>query len=127
MPVASRVSLVLGAVAGGLAVVLGAFGAHGLEGHVSPGRLGVWRTAVDYHFYHALALIATGLALQRLPEVPALRVSCALFVGGILTFSGSLYALVLTDTPWLGAVAPVGGIAFILAWAFFAWGVWRAR
>ena len=109
----------------GLGVGIGAFGAHGLKARLSPEMLGIYQTGVQYHFYHALGLVLVGLACFHLPESAALRASGWLMAAGVLLFSGSLYALALTGERWLGAVAPLGGTAFILAWSAFAWAVLR--
>lgn len=119
-----RFFFILGAVAAGLAVALGAFGAHGLERHVTPDRLETFKTGVLYHLLHALALLAAAWAATQWPG-GAVQWAGYLFAAGIVLFSGSLYLLVLTDTPWLGAVTPFGGVAFIVGWALLAWGVWR--
>lgn len=110
----------VGALAAGLAVAAGAFGAHGLEGRVSPERLATFETGVQYHLVHALALLFVGWAAT---QWPGWQVQGAgyLFIAGILIFSGSLYVLVLTDTLWLGAITPLGGIAFIVGWGLLAW------
>jgi len=104
----------------GLAVVLGAFGAHTLRGSVPDASLDVWETAVQYHFLHALALIAASLAGPHLSHARAALLAAPLFLAGIALFSGSLYLLVLTGTRWWGAVTPLGGIAFILGWIALA-------
>jgi uncharacterized membrane protein YgdD (TMEM256/DUF423 family) len=101
-------------VVGFLAVALGAFGAHGLEGRLTPERLQTWHTAVLYHLVHAPALLA--LALHA-PAGRALRVAWGAWLGGVAVFSGSLYALALTDLRWLGAVTPVGGVLLLAGWA----------
>ncbi len=121
----ARTFLVLGAVLAGLAVALGAFAAHGLAPRVSPERLQTFETGVRYQMYHALALLLTGWLLHQL-GAPGLSVAGWCFLAGIVLFSGSLYVLVLTDTPWLGAVAPLGGTAFILGWGVLAWSLWHA-
>nr|WP_304187714.1 DUF423 domain-containing protein [Rhodothermus marinus]MBO2490865.1 DUF423 domain-containing protein [Rhodothermus marinus] len=121
----ARTFLVLGAVLAGLAVALGAFAAHGLAPRVSPERLQTFETGVRYQMYHALALLLTGWLLHQL-GASGLSVAGWCFLAGIVLFSGSLYVLVLTDTPWLGAVAPLGGTAFILGWGMLAWSLWRA-
>jgi uncharacterized membrane protein YgdD (TMEM256/DUF423 family) len=95
--------------------VLGAFGAHALKARLGPDALSVWQTAVQYHFWHALALLA----------VPQLRgawakVAACLFVAGILFFSGSLYGLALGAPRALGMITPVGGAALVLGWIAFA-------
>ncbi len=111
--------LILASFLAALAVGLGAFGAHALEESLSPKRLDTWNTAVTYHMWHALALI--GLALvSRVFEVD-LTWSLNLIVAGIFVFSGSLYLLCLTDTSWLGAITPIGGICFILGWVMAGW------
>lgn len=120
----SRLFFALGALAAGIAVALGAFGAHGLEQRVTPERLQTFETGVKYHMYHALALLVVGWAAAQFPGWP-LQAAGYLFLAGIVLFSGSLYLLVLTDTPWLGAVTPLGGVAFIVGWALLAWGVLR--
>lgn len=108
------------AVSGALAVALGAFGAHGLEGAVSPDRLETWRTGAAYHLAHALAGgLAGALALVR-PSAAAAWAG-RLFLAGTALFSGSLYALVLLDMGVLGAVTPLGGAAFIAGWGALAW------
>jgi uncharacterized membrane protein YgdD (TMEM256/DUF423 family) len=95
-------------------VVLGAFGAHGLRERLDPGMLEVYRTGVLYHLLHAVALLAIGLSAGRL-RYP--RVVTALWAAGIVIFSGSLYALALTGVHKLGAITPLGGLAFIAGWA----------
>jgi uncharacterized membrane protein YgdD (TMEM256/DUF423 family) len=117
-----RFFLVAGAVAAGIAVMLGAFGAHGLEARVSPDRVETFRTGVTYQMYHALALLFVGwIAAQG--GSGAIDWAGYSFLTGILIFSGSLYVLVLTDTAWLGAVTPLGGVAFIAGWVLLAWGL----
>jgi len=127
MPAAARLFLAIGAIAMLAAVGLGAFGAHALKSQLAPELLAVYRTGVEYHFYHALGLLAVGLAALRLPESKCLRAAGWLMAAGILVFPGSLYALALTGAPALGAITPFGGVAFMLAWALFALAVLRAR
>jgi len=108
-----------------VAVATGAFGAHGLRAWVTPERLAVWHTAVLYHLIHALGLLVlAALAPQLGGMVGSLALAAWCLLAGILLFSGSLYLLVLTDTPWLGAITPVGGVAFILGWLLLAWTAW---
>ncbi|MEM1125160.1 MAG: DUF423 domain-containing protein [Bacteroidota bacterium] len=126
MPSTSRTMLALGAILAGLAVVAGAFGAHGLEGRVTPVRLDAFKTAAQYQMYHALALLGIGLLTQRLTH-RALTWASWCFVGGVVVFSGSLYVLVLTDTAWLGAITPLGGTAMIAGWGFLVLGILRGR
>ena len=109
---------------GALAVALGAFGAHGLEGAVTAQRLETWRTGASYHLAHALAAVVAG-ALAGLRQSAAALWAARLFVAGAVVFAGSLYALVLLDLPILGAVAPVGGALMIAGWAALAVALWR--
>jgi uncharacterized membrane protein YgdD (TMEM256/DUF423 family) len=111
-----------GALLAGIAVALGAFGAHALRGTLTDQQLGWWQTAVQYQLWHALALLA--LAALRPPRAGAIAL---LLGGGALLFSGSLYLMALTDVRWFGAVTPVGGTAMILGWLFFAWQAARTR
>lgn len=108
------------AIFGALAVGIGAFGAHGLKPMLeSSGRLETFETAVKYHFYHALALLALGIWTSVKPELKKTALSFWGFSLGILVFSGSLYTLCLTGVTWLGAVTPLGGVAFIVGWLGF--------
>jgi uncharacterized membrane protein YgdD (TMEM256/DUF423 family) len=127
MPPAAKLFLVLGALAGAAGVALGAFGAHALKARLTPDQLAVWQTAVQYHFWHALALVAIGIVgALALPGSTALRWAGWLMVAGLVLFSGSLYAMVLTGARWLGAVTPFGGTAWIAAWLLLAWAVLRS-
>lgn len=98
----------------------GAFGAHALNDRVPVGLLAVFETAVRYHMYHALALLAVGLLLTRHPSRHAVAAGW-LFTAGILIFSGSLYVMVLSGLRWLGAVTPFGGVALLAGWVLLAW------
>ncbi len=120
-----RLFLIFGAVAAGLAVALGAFGAHALAERVTPERLETFKTGVLYHMVHALALLAVSWASTQWPGW-SVQAAGYLFLTGIVLFSGSLYLLVLTDTRWLGAITPLGGVAFIVGWGLLAWGVIRS-
>jgi uncharacterized membrane protein YgdD (TMEM256/DUF423 family) len=127
MPPAAKLFIFLGALAGAAGVALGAFGAHALKGRLSADMLAVWHTAVQYHFWHALALIAIGIVIAvGLPGSTALRWAGWLMVAGLVLFSGSLYALAFTGTRWLGAVTPFGGVAWIGAWVLLAVAVWKS-
>lgn len=121
-----RVFLVLGALSAGVAVALGAFGAHTLRGRLAPEMLDVFETGVRYQMYHALALLAVAWATTRWP-LAGVAAAGWLFTAGTLLFSGSLYVLALTGVRWLGAVTPLGGVAFILGWIVLAWRIWTAR
>jgi len=118
----TRFFLACGTVLAGLAVAAGAFGAHGLEGRVSPDRLETFHTAVTYQMYHALALLVVGWAATQ-GWGGAVDWAGYCFLAGTLVFSGSLYVLVLTDTGWLGAITPLGGAAFLAGWGLLTWGV----
>ncbi|GAB3284106.1 DUF423 domain-containing protein [Parahaliea aestuarii] len=118
--------LPLGALAAMLGVVFGAFGAHALRGRLDDYAMGVFETAVQYHFYHALALVAVGLLALHQPQTTLLRPAGWLFLIGLVLFSGSLYVLALTGTKWLGAITPLGGLAFIAGWACLAVAGWRS-
>ena len=116
----------IAAVLLGLAVMLGAFGAHGLRARLDAYSMGIYEKAVFYHFIHALGLLVVSI----LPKLGALRPStgawvCWLLAVGILLFSGSLYLLALTGVRTLGAITPLGGLAFIAAWFALAWGLFR--
>ncbi len=122
-----RLFLVLGAISAGMAVILGAFGAHALRGRLSPDSLATYQTGVQYQMYHALALVAVAFALTHWPASSAISLAGWLFVAGTGLFSWSLYLLALTGLRWLGAITPFGGVAFIAGWACLALGVILAR
>jgi uncharacterized membrane protein YgdD (TMEM256/DUF423 family) len=126
MPSLAKTFLIAGALAAMLAVLLGAFGAHALRAKLTPDLLAIFQTGVQYHFWHALGLLAIALALPHFPEAAALRWAGWLMLAGILVFSGSLYLLSVTGARWLGAITPLGGTAFIVAWALFAWAAIRS-
>ena len=108
-----------------LAVALGAFGAHALKGKLDDYALGVFDTAVQYHFYHSFALLAVGVIALSQPQTVMLKSSGWLFFIGILIFSGSLYLLSFSGIRWLGAITPLGGLAFIGGWACLAATGWK--
>ncbi|HEY8011890.1 MAG TPA: DUF423 domain-containing protein [Rudaea sp.] len=109
---------VLAACMGALAVALGAFGAHALRGRLDDAALQVWRTAVDYQFWHALALLAIAQSSNAAPRW--LHASATAFVVGVVLFCGSLYALALGAPHLVGAITPFGGIALIAGWLLLA-------
>lgn len=111
----ARTSLGASAVFGAGAVVLGAFGAHALRASLDASALSAWHTAVDYQFWHALALLATGLLAQRADD-RSLRVAMLAFIAGIMLFCSTLYALALGAPRWAGAITPLGGLGFIVGW-----------
>ncbi|MCH7400897.1 DUF423 domain-containing protein [Belliella kenyensis] len=115
----NNIEIKIAAILGGLGVVIGAFGAHGLaETLATHGRAETFETAVKYHFYHTFAILAVGILKDRYPYSKHLSRAFFLFLTGIFVFSGSLYTLSLTGITWLGAITPFGGIAFILGWIF---------
>lgn len=122
----AKIFLTLAAALLALAVALGAFGAHALRARLTPELLAVYQTAVQYHFYHALGLALIGLLALHWPESGWLRAAGWSMVGGLILFSGSLYFLSLTGVRALGAITPIGGLAFIAAWLLLAYAVWRS-
>jgi uncharacterized membrane protein YgdD (TMEM256/DUF423 family) len=126
MPLLAKAFLVVGALACMLAVLLGAFGAHALRARLAPDMLAVYQTGVQYHFWHALGLLAIALTLAHFPSAQGLKWAGWLMLAGIAIFSGSLYLLALTGVRWLGAITPIGGTAFIVAWALYAYAIARA-
>jgi uncharacterized membrane protein YgdD (TMEM256/DUF423 family) len=111
--------LLLGAVAAFLAVALGAFGAHGLRGRLSPEMMAVFQTGVQYHMSHALALILVAGIMGRMSGW-LIQTAGWCFVAGIIFFSGSLYLLAVTGVTILGAITPIGGLLFLAGWACLA-------
>jgi len=108
--------VLLGAINGFLAVALGAFAAHGLKTHLGAAALEIFQTGVQYQMVHALALLLVGALRETVPYSPWLRPAGWCLVLGILLFSGSLYALALSDARGIGAITPVGGVLFLLGW-----------
>jgi len=108
------------------AVGAGAFGAHGLKQMLSADLLAVWQTGVLYHLIHALGLFVVALLGMHYGSSLLSTAGIIMFVG-IVLFSGSLYLLCLTGTRWLGAVTPIGGVAFLVAWALVAWAAFKAN
>jgi uncharacterized membrane protein YgdD (TMEM256/DUF423 family) len=113
-----RTFLLLASISGFVSVALGAFGAHALKGRLDAYHLGVFRTGVEYQFYHTFALALVAVVSKEAHSL--LRVAGWLFVTGIVVFSGSLYTLALTRVSWWGAVTPLGGSCFLAAWALLA-------
>jgi uncharacterized membrane protein YgdD (TMEM256/DUF423 family) len=113
-----RSLLVVGAASAAISVAAGAFGAHALRSRLEPAQLVTFETAARYQMYHALGILLVCALAERLGA----RAETAgwLFVAGTVLFSGSLYALVLTNTRWLGAITPLGGLAFLAGWVVLA-------
>ena len=119
----TQFTLLFGSISGFLAIAFGAFGAHGLKSRVTPERLDVWNTAAHYHLIHSLVLVALTAVLMTHPS-PLLHRAAIAFIAGIFIFSGSLYALVLTDVGILGAITPLGGLTLMVGWAMCGWFAW---
>src|SRR3954468_12757521 len=118
----SRFSLIAGALLAASGVALGAFGAHGLKNVLSSEALGWWQTGVQYQMWHAIGLVALGAAPAARTRGPAWMLAA-----GTLIFSGSLYAMALSEARWLGAITPLGGVLMIAGWAWLAWRLWRSQ
>ena len=114
----------IGAISGFIAVATGAFGAHGLRQMVTPEHLATWETAARYQMYHALALLAVAMLAEGPGAGPA-RWAGRLFILGTVLFSGSLYALVLSNNSRLGIITPFGGVAFLAGWVALALAITR--
>lgn len=121
-----RTFFILGALSAGMAVGAGAFGAHGLRKHLTDEMLTVFETGARYQMYHALALLAVAWACTRWPGLATISAGWLLVTGTVI-FSGSLYLLALTGQRWLGAVTPLGGLAFLAGWLCLAWAALRGE
>jgi uncharacterized membrane protein YgdD (TMEM256/DUF423 family) len=115
-----RMFFAIGAISAFIGVAAGAFGAHGLKNSLSGEMLAIFETGVRYQMYHAFALLAVAWAYSRFPGSLVTNAGW-LFIIGTILFSGSLYLLSLTDTRWLGAITPLGGLAFLGGWLCLAW------
>lgn len=113
-----KLFIIAGAINAFLAVAFGAFGAHALKEKLSEKYLAIWETAVQYQMFHALALIAIGILMSSklIGSVSSLNTAGYLILAGIILFSGSLYVLSLTGIGVLGAITPIGGVAFLVGW-----------
>lgn len=110
-----KLILIIAAISGLLAVILGAFGAHVLTGLISPEMLEIYKTGIQYHFYHTFALLAVGI-LMNFNQSKVLRLSAYLFTIGLILFSGSLYVMAISGIKALGIITPFGGVVWIAAW-----------
>jgi uncharacterized membrane protein YgdD (TMEM256/DUF423 family) len=122
-----RLFLALGSLSGGLAVALGAFGAHVLKDRLAADLLANFETGVRYQMYHALALLAVAWVISRWPNSGLPTAAGWLFVAGTLLFSGSLYVLSLTGVRFWGAITPLGGVAFVAGWLCLLLAAWRGQ
>ena len=123
----ARFFLMIAAISGFFAVVIGAFAAHGLRKILTPEMIEVVKTGVQYQMYHALALLIAGLWLSYKPVVPGLKAGGLAFILGTLLFSGSLYALALGAPRWLGPITPLGGLCFLIGWLLLVVAAWRTK
>ncbi|RUR87065.1 DUF423 domain-containing protein [Chlorogloeopsis fritschii PCC 9212] len=124
----TQLFLSLAAILGGLSVAAGAFASHALRERISERSLLIFETGARYQMYHALALLVIALLLSRVDSPPpSLVASGWLFIIGIAIFSGSLYALSLTDVKYLGAITPIGGAAFLAGWCALAFAAWSLK
>src|SRR5262249_50055040 len=119
IPIMDKTFMFAGALLGGVGVAIGAFGAHGLRGRLSPEMLAVFETGVRYHMYHALAILAAAALLPRI-DGRAVLIAGWRFMAGIVLFSGRLYALALSGGTPLGPIPPIGGVAFLVGWISLA-------
>ncbi|KAB7670628.1 DUF423 domain-containing protein [Bacillus sp. B1-b2] len=120
-----KVFLIIGAINALLSVGIGAFGAHGLEGKISAKYLDIWKTGVTYQMFHSTGLMVIGLLLGKFPESSLLNWAGWLMFSGIILFAGSLYILAVTQIKVLGAITPLGGVAFLTAWLLVVIAVWK--
>jgi len=120
----SKTILMIATLLMALAVAIGAFGAHGLKSHLSDEMMQIYKTGVEYHFYHALGLLLVGVLSLNMPS-GLLNWSAILLTAGIILFSGSLYVLSITGMTWLGAITPLGGLSFIAGWILLFVAVWK--
>lgn len=107
-----------------LAVILGAFGAHGLKEKLGNEMMQIYKTGVEYHFYHALGLLLIGVLSAQMPS-SLMNWSAICLTVGVVIFSGSLYTLAITGVRWLGAITPLGGLSFIAGWVLLFIAVWK--
>ena len=117
-----KLFLLLASINGFLAVSIGAFAAHSLRDRLAAADLlTTFQTGVQYHMYHALAMFGVAILSMQFPTSVTLKTSGYMFMLGIILFSGSLYILALSGIRWLGAITPIGGVAFLIAWGALAW------
>ncbi|MDZ8050820.1 MAG: DUF423 domain-containing protein [Aulosira sp. ZfuVER01] len=124
----TQLFLSIAAVLGGLSVAAGAFASHALRERITERSLEIFETGARYQMYHALALLVVALLLSRTDSPPSTLIASGwLFIIGIAIFSGSLYALSLTGVKSLGAIAPLGGAAFLAGWGALAFAAWSLK
>jgi uncharacterized membrane protein YgdD (TMEM256/DUF423 family) len=124
----TRIFLVIGAILAGLSVAAGAFASHALKDRLTERALEIWETGAKYQIYHALALLLIGLLLIKAETGGNwLNIAGFAFITGIVLFSGSLYGLSLSGIKWLGAITPLGGVAFLVGWGCLAVAAWGLK
>lgn len=124
----TQIFIAIASIFGGLSVAAGAFGSHALKEKLTERSLEIFETGVRYQMYHALALLLVGLLLTRAAtSSPLLLAAGIAFIAGVLIFSGSLYALSLSGVKWLGAITPLGGVAFMVGWLCLAIAAWNLK
>ncbi len=119
-----RLFAICGAISALISVGAGAFGAHALKSRLPEDMLAIFEVSVRYQMYHAFGLMVVAWAAGRWPDASFSSAGWCFIVGTVF-FSGSLYILSLSGVKWLGAIAPIGGILFIVGWAILAWGIWK--
>jgi uncharacterized membrane protein YgdD (TMEM256/DUF423 family) len=122
-----RRCIAAGGILMALGVMLGAFGAHALQAQLTPRQLASFQTGVHYQMLHAIGLVIAGVMAQVTGPSARLRWSARLMLAGIAFFSGSIYLMTAGAPRWLGMVAPIGGVSFMIAWALLAWHAWSGR
>ena len=125
--IVARIFLVIAAIFAGLSVAAGAFASHALRDRLTERALEIFETGAKYQMYHALALLGVALLLLRVQSSPILSVAGSAFIVGIAIFSGSLYGLSLSGVKWLGAITPLGGVAFLVGWGCLAIAAWSYK
>ena len=122
----TKIFMAIAAILGALSVAGGAFASHALKEQISERSLEIFETGAKYQMYHALALLLVAILLTRLDVIPTTLVTSGIaFIVGVFLFSGSLYALSLTGIKWLGAITPLGGVAFLIGWGCLAVSAWN--
>ncbi len=121
----AKTIILFGSILAFLGVALGAFGTHGLKTRIASDLLDIYQTGVQYHLIHALAVILTGLVLLHVQNPTIFQIAGWCFIGGIFVFSGSLYLLAITNVRILGAITPIGGLAFLAGWLLITWGTFK--
>lgn len=123
-----QIFISVAALLGGLSVAAGAFASHALREKLSERAVEIFETGARYQMYHALALLLVALLLSRAEAAQSILIASGIaFIVGVVMFSGSLYTLSLTSIKWLGAIAPLGGAAFIVGWSCLAVAAWSFK